>query len=280
MLRTLEPGDYFGETIEHYGGEGLSVVETRFANDLIIPEHEHVNAFFCYVLAGRGTRSWATRAGEHAPMSLTFFPAALPHANCWHGAGGRVLHLEFASAWLERLGSRTRVLHRPGDFARGAPMSLMRRLALEIAHQDGATPLAVEGLVLELVAACARCEPGERHASSSSSSSSRRWLVRAEALLRERFQAPLSLEYIASEVHVSADHLSREFRKHLGCTVGEYVRDLRLDFAAGKLARTGEPLAQIAEAAGFADQSHFTRVFRRKLGVTPGAYRASKRAHR
>lgn len=277
MLRILEPGDYFGETIEHYGSEGLSVVETRFADDLIIPEHEHVNAFFCFVLAGRGTRSWATRAGDDAPMSLTFFPAGLPHANCWHGAGGRVLHLEFASAWLEKLGSRTGVLHRPGDFARGAPLSLMRRLAVEIAHQDGATPLAVEGLVLELVAACARCESG---ATGPRASSSRRWLARAEALLRERFQAPLSLDYIASEVHVSADHLAREFRKRLGCTVGEYVRDLRLEFAAGKLVHSDEPLAQIAEAAGFADQSHFTRVFRRKLGVTPGAYRLSKRTHR
>ncbi|MBU6488483.1 MAG: helix-turn-helix transcriptional regulator, partial [Burkholderiales bacterium] len=211
------------------------------------------------------------------PMSLTFFPAGLPHANCWHGEGGRVLHLEFASAWLEKLGSRTRVLHRPGDFARGAPLSLMRRLAVEIAHQDGATPLAVEGLVLELVAACARCEPG---ALEPRASSSRRWLARAEALLRERFQAPLSLDYIASEVHVSADHLAREFRKRLGCTVGEYVRDLRLEFAAGKLVHSDEPLAHIAEAAGFADQSHFTRVFRRKFGVTPGAYRMSKRTHR
>jgi len=90
MLGLLEPGDYFGISEEQYGGDGLSVMETCFADDLIIPQHEHVNAFFCFVTGGalRGR-------GKHAPvrtrrMSLTLFPAGLPHANCWHGAGGRL----------------------------------------------------------------------------------------------------------------------------------------------------------------------------------------------
>jgi AraC family transcriptional regulator len=52
------------------------------------------------------------------------------------------------------------------------------------------------------------------------------------------------------------------------------VRQLRLDFACAQLTSGRHSLAAIAQAAGFADQSHFTRVFRRRMGLTPGAYRA------
>ncbi|MEM5295645.1 AraC family transcriptional regulator [Burkholderia sp. JPY481] len=269
MLRVLEPGDYFGTTTLQYRDDGISVVETQFATDLIIPQHEHVNPFFCFVLDGCGTRSWPSRRGEDGPMSLTLFPAGVPHANCWYGAGGKALHVEFSSSWLARLGGRTQVLDRPDDFASGAPLSFMRRLVRECHEQDSATSLAVEGLVLELLAACERAAPR-----AATVGGSRRWLARVEALLHDRFREALTLDEIASDSHVSADHLAREFRKHYGCTVGDYVRQLRLDFACARLTSGRHSLKAIAQAAGFADQSHFTRVFRRRMGLTPGAYRA------
>jgi AraC family transcriptional regulator len=64
------------------------------------------------------------------------------------------------------------------------------------------------------------------------------------------------------------------FRAHHGVSVGEYTRRLRLAWAAVELARTDTPLAVIATNAGLADQSHFTRLFRRHLGITPARYRA------
>lgn len=275
MLRVLEPGDYFGVTTQRYIDDGISIAETHFATDLVIPQHEHVNPFFCFVLDGRGTRSWPARYGNDGPMMLTLFPAGLPHANCWYGADGKALHVEFSAQWLQRLGGRTRVLDRPDDFAGGAPVSLMGRLIRECREQDTATPLAIEGLVLELLAACER---SVGHATAAAGS--RRWLGRVEAFLLERFHETLTLDEIAADNHVSADHLTREFRKHFGVTVGEYVRQLRIDFACAQLARGRQSLAAIAEAAGFADQSHFTRVFRRRMGLTPAAYRAQLRDDR
>lgn len=269
MLRVLEPGDYFGTPTQRYYDDGISIVETNFATDLIIPQHEHVNPFFCFVLNGRGTRSWPGRHGNNGPMSLTLFPAGLPHENCWYGAGGKALHVEFSSPWLQRLGGRTRVLDCPNDFAGGTPVSLMRRLVHECREQDSVTSLAVEGLILELLAACERSG-----GPTATVTGSRRWLGRVEALLLERFHEALTLDEIAADSHVSADHLTREFRKHFGVTVGEYVRQIRVDFACAQLASGRQSLAAIAEAAGFADQSHFTRVFRRRMGVTPAVYRS------
>ena len=71
--------------------------------------------------------------------------------------------------------------------------------------------------------------------------------------------------------------LARAFRRTFGCTIGEYLRRLRIERAAEQLATGTQPLAEIALAAGFADQSHFSNVFRRRVGMSPSAYRREVR---
>jgi AraC family transcriptional regulator len=68
-------------------------------------------------------------------------------------------------------------------------------------------------------------------------------------------------------------HLARVFRRHLGCTPGDYLRRRRLERAAVLLRETARPLSDVALHCGFADQSHFANAFKRHTGVTPGSYR-------
>jgi AraC family transcriptional regulator len=73
-------------------------------------------------------------------------------------------------------------------------------------------------------------------------------------------------------------YLACAFRRHYRSTVGEYVRRLRVEFACRELSATRAPLAQVALAAGFADQSQFSRTFKRVVGLTPTEYRKMFRA--
>ncbi len=70
---------------------------------------------------------------------------------------------------------------------------------------------------------------------------------------------------------VSPFHLERLFLRDLGVPIGEYALARRVALAAARI-EAGEPLAEAALAAGFYDQSHLTRHFRRRMGVTPGSY--------
>jgi AraC family transcriptional regulator len=72
---------------------------------------------------------------------------------------------------------------------------------------------------------------------------------------------------------VHSVHLARQFKRTFGWTVGDYVRRLRVEFVCQQL-ETGKPLAELALRAGFSDQSHLTRIFKRFTGQTPGEYRA------
>jgi AraC family transcriptional regulator len=83
----------------------------------------------------------------------------------------------------------------------------------------------------------------------------------------------VGLAEIAAEVGVHPVHLASTFRRYFHHTMGDYQRQLRVEFACRQLASGCASLGEIALAAGFADQSHFVRVFKRHLGITPGAYR-------
>jgi AraC family transcriptional regulator len=266
MLKKLEPGSYYGTTERRYDHGGLTVAESVFPSGLVIPRHEHTNPFYCLVLEGCCTNSLDYRTWTERPFSLSLYPAGQAHANHWH-KGGRTLHVELAQPWLERLQGRTTVLDHPAHYKGGPRVWLAKRLFEEFRRQDDVTCLAVEGLVLELLAECSRSR------ARLPRSSPPRWLGHVCELLRNRFAENLSLSEVAAAAGVSADHLARSFRAHNGCTPGEYVRRLRVEFACRQLTVSQLSLVEIALDAGFTDQSHFTKTFKRLMGVTPAAFR-------
>jgi len=99
------------------------------------------------------------------------------------------------------------------------------------------------------------------------------WLKRAREIVESRFLEPLSLAEIATAVGVHLVHLSREFHRYNRCTVGELIRCRRVEHACDLLAHSDMSLAEIALACGFSDQSHFSMMFKRHMGITPSKYR-------
>jgi AraC family transcriptional regulator len=124
-------------------------------------------------------------------------------------------------------------------------------------------------LTLELLAGLMRTQRPVRNTTPP------RWLRDVENYIRAHFAQPVHLDAIAAEVHLHPAHLSRSFRRFRGCTVGEYVRRMRVDHAVGLLANTDLPLPAVAVQAGFYDQADMTRSVRRWTGRTPGQHRGA-----
>jgi AraC family transcriptional regulator len=140
------------------------------------------------------------------------------------------------------------------------------RLARELDGLDDLSAFAAEGLVLEMLVSLARLETPGVHRPPE-------WLLRAQELLHAHFSEPIRIAQVAGVVGVHPAHLARAFRTHFRLSMGSYLRRLRLDWAARELIQSDTSLAAVALAAGFADQSHFTRFFKRHTGLTPNAYR-------
>jgi AraC family transcriptional regulator len=96
-------------------------------------------------------------------------------------------------------------------------------------------------------------------------------------MLHAQFTEGIRTAEVADAVGVHPAHLARVFRNHFKLSMGSYVRGLRLDWAARELIRSNTSLSAVALAAGFADQSHFTRFFKRHTGLTPYGYRQAMR---
>lgn len=101
------------------------------------------------------------------------------------------------------------------------------------------------------------------------------WMPAVLELLRNTYASNPSVETIAARAGVHPVHLCRSFRKHQGMTIGQYLRRLKVDESRTLLAASGLSLSEIASRCGFCDQSHFSSVFKKVTGHTPGQYRAA-----
>ena len=100
-------------------------------------------------------------------------------------------------------------------------------------------------------------------------------LQRVRDYIEAHLDDRLSLADLAAVACLSPYHFSRSFKLALGVGPQRYVMQRRFERAKVLMRRTNQPLASIAQAAGFSDQSHLTSVFRRETGVTPGQFRAA-----
>ena len=144
---------------------------------------------------------------------------------------------------------------------------LAMNLYREFKTIDEASPLAIEGLLLEMTAWAMRYR-------RFSTKQAPPWLERVKGILHERFRDTLTISWLAEEVGVHPVHLGNAFRRYCGCGIGDYMRQLRVSYASRELATSGSSLVEIGNASGFADQSHFSRTFKQFTGMTPARYRS------
>jgi AraC family transcriptional regulator len=148
---------------------------------------------------------------------------------------------------------------------------LGKRIYQEHKRADTLSHLAIEGLVLEIFAEAARSKITAREKNIP------RWLAETQAFLHDNFSESFVFEEVVKIAGVHPVHLARVYRQKYGCTIGEYVRRLRAEYAARQISQTTLSLGQIAHHAGFADQSHLNKIFKSFYGMTPSEYRRFSR---
>jgi AraC family transcriptional regulator len=262
----LAGGQYFGAVAERRRSAGLTLSDVRHEHGRRLPEHTHERAFFCLLLAGGYTERVGRTTESFGPFSVLFHPPAHGHQDEIGRTGGRFFSVELDAEWIDRAREIAPRLTSVSQPRGGELVWLAMRLFRELRARDPISDLVVEGLVLEMLACAARTtSPRAREA--------RPWLDRATEMVRDSTARHRTISEIAREAGVHPVHLARVFREAHGCTVGEYVQRSRIQSALQMLATTDLPLVDVALATGFADQSHFTRVFRKALGSPPGAFR-------
>ena len=100
-------------------------------------------------------------------------------------------------------------------------------------------------------------------------------VAKLENYMRENLQVSLERADLARAIHLSPSHLARIFRATTGKTLIERLTELRLAQACAMLAESALPITRISLDVGFNSFSHFTSLFKKKIGVSPSNYRKS-----
>ncbi len=256
-----------GKVIRTRRAPGIVCHELCYDAGMTLEAHAHRSALVAFSMGGRYREVACGSQFDCNPRSIVFHPAEEQHAVFIGDSIARCFVLELDTEEMRRrydVAMPASLLHLDG----GPVASVLATLYGEFRHADVCSSLAIQGLVLQLLAGLSRTDGIESERGRPS------WLDRIDEILHDQFRAHLTLESIASAVGITPARLSAVFRRVYHRSIAEEQRRLRVEFARELLSDPNTSLADIALQAGFSDQPHFSRAFKQVTGMTPARYRA------
>jgi AraC-like DNA-binding protein len=158
----------------------------------------------------------------------------------------------------------------PRIFAGGLVPQLAQKIQSELGANDRLSSFSLEGLLIELSLASSRLAKTDRRVSA------KRWLNSVRDQLEAEFRSPPSLCDLGASHDIHPVYLCQQFRAAFGVSIGEYARSVRFEWARARLSAGTGSISNIALAAGFSDQAHFSRDFKARTGTSPRRYKRQR----
>lgn len=231
----------------------LLIRELVYAPGMRMTRHAHDYSNVTVVVGGEIEEHASEGRYRGRAGSVLLKPAGCEHENA-STLGAHTLSIELREGVLaNELASRQWIWFEQAAVVRAA-------LAFCRASQSD-----IEARAMELLAAAT--------AAPRASKPVPQWLPRIVSALEERFDEPVRLESLARDLGLHPVYVSRAFRQHVGMTMHDYLRSLRLRHARHLLSASRRSITAIASEAGFSDPSHLSHTFGELLGVTPRSFR-------
>ncbi|MBS1716900.1 MAG: helix-turn-helix transcriptional regulator [Armatimonadetes bacterium] len=223
-----------------------------------LPSHGHSNAHFMFAIGGEYF-SEAERADAGRDVQLIYNPAQVFHRDQFRKGPASFVSLSIDDSLADALAEWRAPTVPIAVVDAGVRRAWNRLLAV---CAQGLGPAEIDVAVMELLAQFA---VGPREQPSTG------WLKRAKEILDE---APtMAIRDVAKEVGIHPFHLCRAFREAYGCSPTAFRSQRRLESAMAAMT-SSRRLGEIAQDAGYFDQSHLVKEFRGKLGVAPSKFSA------
>lgn len=232
-----------------------------------LARHHHARASLSLILEGEQRESVGPHHYDCTTHSAMLKGADVEHVNTIGPRVTRGLFVELTAEAESALADAAGARLGAACFSDGATSHLVRRIGQELRLGRPGASLMVEGLLFELLGTLAR-KPGLEPARPGDPR-----LRRAIEYLEANYRRRLTVAEVAGQAGTHPSYLAELFRARYGVSVGEWVRNRRLEFVRNALRDPATPISCIAFQAGFADHSHLTRLFRARFGLTPAEYR-------
>ena len=258
----MPESSFSGEITINRSFNGLTVGTTFYQqgtiNDAI---HSHDAPTICFLLAGGGVEKRNRNSYERLACDIKFYHGAELHQSIIKVFPSKCLNLELNNQFLNRYEISENTVKTAVGKHLDVKFSMLKAYN-ELLVNDNFTDTSIEILLLGLLDGAA-----------SGSRKKPDWIKTLHELLNDRWADQPSLEELSLAVKVHPTTISKYFTRYFSCTLGEYMRKLKINKSIFLIRNSKLSLTEIACLCGFADQSHFIRNFKNLTGFLPKDFR-------
>ena len=262
----LSCGEYFGEYATEIAINGLLITRSYHLQYNKLSWHYHSNPYYSLVLEGRYNELYNKKTVSLKKGDVVFHPSQTIHSNVFDNLNTTCLNIEFSNEWFQKYNiDPSRIKEQPlvND---AFQKLLLLRLAQEMREPDEFSEMSILGIASELSRAIIKA-PKEKMIPS--------FLQKIKLYIDQNHFSNITLYQLHQITNISEEHICREFKNRFGITLGGYIRQKKIEKACQLLCRKSIPMEEVAFELGFTDAPHFSKTFKKVMGITPSVYRSS-----
>lgn len=259
-MNKLNKGEYFGNHNQELKFDGIIITDIEYTHEKV-DWHYHENPYFTYLIQGKLFEESKKKSDYLTSGSLLFHNWQDAHYNIKPPIYTRGFHIELNSEWF--LKNEITLSNFEGSINIQNPQikTILNRIFLETKVNDSHSQLSIELLILDIF--------NKLDANTHQLKKKPKWIKIIKELIKEDSNCDFSLSYLSNELNIHSAHLSREFSKYFGMTLGNYIRLQKVNKALLLIAKNEFSMTDICYKCGFYDQSHFILNFKRVYKMTP-----------
>ena len=253
---------FSGEMTENRCFDGLTVGTTDYRNGRINnARHFHDNPTICFLLRGGGVEKRNRDSYERCACDIRFYHGEELHQSIIKVFPSKCVNLELKPQFLRQYEISENIIN--AAVSKNPDVKfLMLKIHSELAVNDSFTNSSIKILLFAML-----------DATRKNFREKPEWINQLHEVLNDRWAEQLTLEDLSLAVKVHPVTISKHFTKYFSCTMGEYMRKIKVGKSLFLIKNSKLSLTEIALQCGFADQSHFTRNFKRLTGFLPKNFR-------
>jgi AraC family transcriptional regulator len=262
-MQKLDQGEYFGQVAQVNKSNGLlASITTYHPAQFDGSRHYHSNAHFGFTIGGHSIEK-KKETYHVVPGKITFYHAGEPHQAMRIIKPSLRVNLEIEQDFFSRFGITEAMVCLAADKNPDSKF-LMIKIYRELLINDALTDTTNQMLFLQLVH---HSEALENQAGIPG------WVKVIRHFIGEHLDETITLCDLSQAGGVHPITISKHFPRYFHCTMGEYIRKLKIEKSLALIKSSGLSLTGLAYECGFFDQSHFTRTFKDLVGFLPTRYK-------
>jgi AraC family transcriptional regulator len=224
--------------------------------------HYHENPHICFLLQGGDIESRNHRSYERKAGDIYFYYAGETHASIFRKDISKNTNIELGKAFLGKYEFSESQIERAVKDNLDAKF-LILKIQQEVLINDSCSRVNIQTLLLNLF----------NYSKDSSNKPTPKWVRLLGDLLKDKWNEQITLHELSMATETHPATISKHFRKYFSCTLGEYLRKLKIEKSIPLIKNSTMSLTEIAHHCGFTDHSHFTKNFKQLTGFLPKEYR-------